>query len=116
MSRWANKGHGSRDLDIEIQGVHDTLCTGARAPSDNEAFESILHAQRRCASSRKHQKQTSKEESRLSSTGLEVSPGLTVSREREIRHWRPMIVRDTLLTLTLLTSCLSPHSPDMLAV
>jgi len=44
--------------------------------------------------------QTSKEESQLSGTGLEVSPGLTVSRERETRHWRPMIVRGTLLTLT----------------
>jgi hypothetical protein len=43
--------------------------------------------------------QTAKEESQLSGTGLEVSPGLTVSREREIRHWRPMIVRDTLPTL-----------------
>jgi hypothetical protein len=92
-----------------------TVCTGVRAPSDNEALESTLHAQRRCASSRKHQKQTSKEESRLSGTGLEVSPGLTVSRERKIRHWRPMIV-NTLPTLTLLTSCLSPHSPDMLAI
>jgi hypothetical protein len=25
----ANKGHGSRDLDIEIQGFEGTLCTGA---------------------------------------------------------------------------------------
>jgi hypothetical protein len=58
--------------------------------------------------------QTLKEASRLSGTGLEISPGLTVSRERQTRHWRPMIVRGTLLTLTLLTSCLSPHSPDML--
>ena len=31
--------------------------------------------------------QTSKEESRLSGTGLEVLPGLTVSRERETRDW-----------------------------
>ncbi len=31
--------------------------------------------------------QTSKEESRLSGTGLEVLPGLAVSRERETRHW-----------------------------
>jgi hypothetical protein len=34
-----------------------------------------------------------KEETRLSGSGLEVSPGHTVSRERKIRHWRPMIVR-----------------------
>jgi len=60
--------------------------------------------------------QTSKEESRLSGTGLEISPGLAVSRERQTRHWRPTIVRGTLLTLTLLTSCLSPHSPDMLGI
>jgi hypothetical protein len=60
--------------------------------------------------------QTLKEESQLSGTGLEVSPGLTVSRERKTRHWRPMIVRGTLLTLTLLTSCLSPHPPDMLGI
>jgi hypothetical protein len=60
--------------------------------------------------------QTLKEASRLSGTGLEISPGLTVSRERQTRHWRPMIVRGTLLTLTLLTSCLSPHSPDMLGI
>jgi hypothetical protein len=60
--------------------------------------------------------QTAKEESQLSGTGLEVSPGLTVSRERETRHWRAMIVRGTLLTLTLLTSCLSPHSLDMLGI
>ncbi|HEX9590969.1 MAG TPA: hypothetical protein VGA15_24930 [Bradyrhizobium sp.] len=60
--------------------------------------------------------QTLKEESRLSDTGLEISLGLTVSRERQTRHWRPMIVRGTLLTLTLLTSCLSPHSPDMLGI
>jgi hypothetical protein len=58
--------------------------------------------------------QTAKEESQLS--GTEVSPGLTVSRERETRHWRAMIVRGTLLTLTLLTSCLSPHSLDMLGI
>jgi hypothetical protein len=53
---------------------------------------------------------------RLSGTGLEVSHGLTISRARETRHWRPMMVRSTLLTLTLLTSCLSPHSPDMLGI
>jgi hypothetical protein len=60
--------------------------------------------------------QTAKEESQPSGTGPEVSPGLTVSRERETRHWRAMIVRGTLLTLTLLTSCLSPHSLDMLGI
>ena len=27
--RAANKGHGSRDQDIEIQGFEGTLCTGA---------------------------------------------------------------------------------------
>jgi hypothetical protein len=60
--------------------------------------------------------QTAKEESQLSGTCLEVSLGLTVSRKRETRHWRPMIVRGTLLTLKLLTSCLSPHSLDMLGI
>jgi hypothetical protein len=60
--------------------------------------------------------QTAKEESQLSGTGLEVSPGLTVSRERETRHWRAMIVRGTSPTRTLLTSCLSPHSLDMLGI
>ena len=29
---------------------------------------------------------------------------------------RPMIARGTWLTLTLLTSCLSPHSTDMLSI
>ena len=39
------------------------------------------------AAARRAFAQTSKEESRLSGTGLEVLPGLTVSRERETRHW-----------------------------
>jgi hypothetical protein len=30
-----NKGHGSRDQDIEIQGIEGTLC---KAPSDDEAL------------------------------------------------------------------------------
>jgi hypothetical protein len=39
------------------------------------------------ASARRGFAQTSKIESRLSGQGLEVMPGLTVSREREARHW-----------------------------
>jgi hypothetical protein len=71
-----NKGHGQRDLDIEILGFEGTVCTGA---DRQRGFEGTL-IYRGAAALR--------EDGRLSRTGLEVSLGLTVSRERETRHWR----------------------------